>query len=221
MSALPVNSRARTVVGRTGVRSARTPKFVQTAPRDVEFADPLAEVSPWGGEGTGVDGRIARIGDASGFGNGSDVALSDMVDRAGAQLLILRRTLDEASAVNRQSRQRAGELTQRLEAEQELVAEIDERLAAAEGASGTLDKAARTLRALEQLVGQIRGASAAIEQRVSTKLAEQGAAFERRIAEMSAKFEARLDEVLEQTTGVDSRLEQSGRQIERREKSSR
>ena len=219
MSALPLNARPRSSFGsRSGQsRTGRVVQSGQSRPSGPSLTtDPLAEVSPWGviehkaGHAqhthTAPAPLPAESDDFPAHSN-SDLPLSDMVDRASAQLLILRRTLDEAGTVSRQVRQTTTDLTQRLDHGQRLKTEIDQRLQAAGAASGVLEKASITLRGLEQLVSQIRVASGALEQKISAKLAEQAATFDRKLAELSDRFNARIAQITAESELVASQAE--------------
>lgn len=144
-----------------------------------------------------------------------DAPLSDMVDRASAQLVILRRTLDEASRVAQTTRQQSAEIARRLEQGRGFTAEFDLRLASANESAGLLGKAVETLRGLEQLASQIRGMSSALEERMSARLQEQEAAFERRLIALSAQCEERLTQVQNRQATIDHEIAEMGRGIDR------
>lgn len=176
--------------------------------------------------GTIGGGRPVRIDLTNGapFGAPSEPAwpgefadtapMSDMVDRASAQVVILRKAVDEAALADRAVRAHNAELSQRLAQGQRFATELDQRIARAGQAAGIVEKAAGALNAMEIAVQQVRAAQDAVTNSFESKLADQEKTlaerlarqetifeqrmarqqeiFERRIGEMAAQFEANL-----------------------------
>jgi hypothetical protein len=130
--------------------------------------------------------------------------LSDLVDRASAQVVILRKAVDEAAGADRAVRAHNAELAQRLSQGQRFAAELDQRIARAGQAAGIVEKAAGALKALESAVTQVRAAQDAVTRSFDTKLAEQERMLEERLARQESLFEqrmARQQEVFERRIG--------------------
>lgn len=147
----------------------------------------------------------------------SDVPLSSLIERSQSQVVVLRRTLQEASTLEQAAAEQTRQLHQRLEQGRRFTSEFDQRLNAASKAAGVLDSAAQTLRGLEQLIANMRelqnGAADrfahAVEQaRVQAENAllakfgeslqrAQGAVdqYEERLREQEQRFQTRLNEL--------------------------
>ncbi|MBY0310570.1 MAG: hypothetical protein K2W85_00720 [Phycisphaerales bacterium] len=180
-------------------RTARPLKIDLTPPGN---GDPLAPVAPWGV----VPGWSGRGGSGEGaeFGGGSTPPLADVVDRASAQLVILRKAVEEAGAADRAIRQHAVELAQRVQQGQRFASELDQRLAAAGMAAGVLEKAAGALGALERVLEQMRTAQAVVSKAMEQRLERQQQQFDRALEEQRVRFEQRLsamDAVIEKMIG--------------------
>lgn len=210
MSRLPAQSQARNP--RSALPVSRTARSV-TRPVKIDLtgapgrADPLAPMVPWGVAAAARGAEPANLaaqvagdevwgnGMSGGFGAGGSaghVPLSDLVDKAGAQLVTLRRTLDDAAAADRIVRAHMTDLMQRMQQGQRFGAEFDQRLVSAGKAAGMLEKAAATLQGLEAVVDQIRNAQGAMEQRVYQKLAEHETSVQARLDAVTARYEAML-----------------------------
>jgi chromosome segregation ATPase len=175
--------------------------------------NPLAPVPGWGVE--------LAPESHSGLGHvGTGLALGDLVDKAGAQLIVLRRTLEEATASDRVVRQHMADLTQRIQQGQRFGAEFDRRLAESGKAAGVLEKAAATLRGLESVVEQLRSSQGALEQRMQQRLNEQAESFASRLMELETTFESRLAEMRarceEMTRGVMSEVDRANAETKQR-----
>lgn len=127
------------------------------------------------------------------------VPLSDLLDRASAQSIMLRRTLDDAAAADQAIRRRLNYLTQRLQQGQGFAEDFDRRLASAGAAAGVLERASAALRAVESTVERVRESQAALETRFTQRLADQEAAFEQRLLHQQAVFEQRLSNLASAT----------------------
>lgn len=179
---------------------------------DLGPADPLAPVAPWGVGGMGgfdTDHTPAARSLA-------DQHLGDLVDQAQAQLVILRKTLDEAAASDRVVRQHVSELVQRLQQGQRFSAEIDKRIESAGIAAGILEKAALTLRGLEAVVDQIRSSQARLDEQIQSRLALQAETFAKRLIEMDERVERRIGELEARHADLLSRAEQATAAIEQK-----
>lgn len=178
--------------------------------------DPLAPVPGWGVEF--VTGNGSSMTAAGTVGTGG--ALSELVDKAGAQLIVLRRSLDEAVASDRVVRQHLADLTQRLQQGQRFATEFDRRLTESGRAASVLEKAASTLRGLEGVVEQLRSSQAQLEQRMQQRLAEQAEAFAKRMLELESTFQSRLEEmqtrVQDAARASEAQAEQMRQDAERR-----
>jgi V/A-type H+-transporting ATPase subunit G/H len=122
--------------------------------------------------------------------------LRDLVDRASAQLVALRRALDESATIARQTRAGAQELARAMDVADATRRASEQRLGSAEEATaraaGMLEKTSAAMKSLEQMLTRIRGASGAIEDRISQALDTQKAGFEQRFRELEVGFEQRL-----------------------------
>lgn len=139
--------------------------------------------------------------------DGPSGGLGEMLDRASGQLAIIRRTLEHADALERATRQRAGELDQRIDTARRLNTEIDQRLAAAGRANGVLEQATTALVGLEALVTRMHSMHAGFEQRFAERLAAAQGDLETRLAgaiETSQRKVMERAEVLERSLYVQS-----------------
>ena len=130
--------------------------------------------------------------------------LSDVVDRASAQVVILRKAVDEAALADRAVRAHNAELSQRLAQGQRFATELDQRIARAGQAAGIVEKAAGALGALEVAVQQVRAAQDAVTRSFEGKLAEQERTLAERLARQESIFEqrmARQQEIFERRIG--------------------
>jgi chromosome segregation ATPase len=145
--------------------------------------DPLQPAAPWGVDATPTGATGLSV---------ADERLGDLIDQAQAQAIVLRKTLDEAAASDRVVRAHVSELVQRLQQGQRFSAEIDRRIQGAGVAAGVLEKAAATLRGLEQVVEQIRSAQTRMDEQIRLRLEQQQEAFAQRLSEIDARIESRL-----------------------------
>ncbi len=139
------------------------------------------------------------------FGSVAESApLSDMVDRASAQVMILRKAVDEAAAADRAVRAHNAELAQRLAQGQRFAAELDQRIARAGQAAGIVEKAAGALNALDAAVQHVRAAQDAVTKSFDAKLSDQERVLSERLARQESTFEqrmARQQEIFERRIG--------------------
>lgn len=178
------------------------------------------------GEAGGLDANFAFESQPA-----VEQTLSELLDRARSQVLLLRRALDEAATLERGSITRAADLTQRLELGKRMGAEFDQRLEAAHKAAGVLPQAASALRGLEALVEQMRAMQSGAEQRFAAQVAEAQARVERslmdelektrsqmrvRCEEFAGAFRGELDGASERLRGVVDEYEQRLRDQEER-----
>jgi chromosome segregation ATPase len=130
----------------------------------------------------------------------ASLPLADMLDRASAQALVLRRSLEEAAVVDRVVRQHLGDLHQRLEQTGRVQLDLDQRLSALSAGASVLEHASTALSALETLLGQLRATqemlTASFEQAMRERLAEREAAMEQRLLDLEARVGRRSSEVL-------------------------
>ena len=213
----PHNPRSPLPVSRTA-RSVTRPIKVDI-PAGV--ADPLAPVTPWGVEPPTNPARPANLaGEVVGWPAASDIPaghipLSDLVDKAGAQLQTLRRTLDDAAAADRVVRAHVNDLTQRIQQGQRFGAEFDQRLVNAGKAAGVLEKAAATLQGLEQVVDQIRSAQGVMEARARQQMAEHDASVQARLDAVTARYEGMLARIEQAASAAEIRAAERIDELER------
>jgi hypothetical protein len=119
--------------------------------------------------------------------------LSDLVDRAGAQLMILRRTLDEATALGNAARRESDALATRLCESQRSREQIEERIRQAGSALAVLDRAGETVRALEDVVGRLRGVREAMADEMERRLEVQRRAFDQQLEQIARVHEQRIE----------------------------
>lgn len=139
----------------------------------------------------------------------SDVPLGALIDRSQAQVVVLRRALEEAMSVERAAASQAQQLQQRLEQGKRFASEFDQRLTAASKAAGVLETAAQTLRGLENLIAQMRELQSGAEQRFMQAIDR---AREQAEAALSAKFE----DALQRAEGAVERYEERFQEQEQR-----
>ena len=167
-------------------------------------SDPLAPNAPWGVD---IDHTPASRSLA-------DQQLGDLVDQAQAQLVVLRKTLDEAAASDRVVRQHVSELVQRIQQGHRFSAEIDQRIQAAGIAAGILEKAALTLRGLEQVVEQIRSSQTRLNDQIDARLAQQSETFAQRLAETDQRVERRFTELEARHAELISRADHAATRVQ-------
>lgn len=181
----PLNGQNTSSRASSGLRRTARPLKIDLTPPGA--GDPLAPIAPWGVQPAWASGT------ESGFaGGGSTPPLSDIVDRASAQLVILRKAVEEAASADRTVRQHTVELVQRVQQGQRFAAELDQRLAAAGSAAGLLEKAAGALTSLERVLEQMRTAHVAVSKAIDQRLEKQQQEFDRALADQRARFEQRL-----------------------------
>jgi chromosome segregation ATPase len=139
----------------------------------------------------------------------ADVPLGDLIDRSQAQVVVLRRALEEAMNVERAAAGQAEQLHQRLEQGRRFAAEFDQRLSAASKAAGVLEAAAHTLRGLEHLIAQMRELQSGADQRFAL-------AIERAREDSEAALAAKFEESLHRAQGAVDRYEERFQEQERR-----
>ena len=134
-----------------------------------------------------VDSRAGTGPVSAGLG------LSDLVDRASAQLMILRRTLDEATALGNAARRESDVISERVANAQRAREQIEERIRQAGTALSVMDRAGETVRALEDVVARVRGVREAMLSEMDRRLESQKKAFDARVAEMVLEQGERLE----------------------------
>lgn len=173
-------------------------------------ARPRVIVARTGGAKAGATGVRAGSGaDASGLDRAApiaprrDLALADLLDRAGAHLTVLRSTLDEAARLERSAGARADELAGRLDQCARFVGEFDQRLASAGRAAASVEQAGVALRELERVLGAVRTLNETAEQRFAERLNAACATIESRLEQ---ELGAALARALEKASGLEARF---------------
>lgn len=154
----------------------------------------------------------------------TNATLADLVDQASAQLLVLRRTLDEAvsltSAAHRQANELASEVAQSRSAGDELA----QKLAHVGRSMTVLDKAADGIATLEDVLGRIGSLRDALAADFDRRLDRHKQDFESRLARMDQEFKTacsrqseRADAVIaELAARVESRIDSIENDMSRR-----
>ncbi len=176
------------VATRPASGARRAPRALKIDLTPPHAGDPLAPIAPWGVQPTWPNPDPAAS-------QGGSPTLSEMVDRASAQLVILRKAVEEAGVADRSVRQHALELAQRVQQGQRFAQELDQRLSAAGRAAGMLEKATGALTALEKVLEQMRSAQAAVSRGIEQRLEKQQQEFDRLLREQQARFQRRLSEI--------------------------
>jgi chromosome segregation ATPase len=149
------------------------------------------------GEELGESDHIGPLGswsaDVDEFARGTDgLPLRDVVDRAAAQLLVLRKAVEEAAIADRVVRQHKGELEKRLVQGERFAAELDQRLVRAGKAAEVVEKAASALAAMEAVVSQLRAGQDAVARVFESRLEQQQKTMEARLAARQDAMEAQF-----------------------------
>lgn len=120
------------------------------------------------------------------------LGLADLVDRASVQLMILRRTLDEATALGNAARLERDALGTQLVQSQQAKAELDASVERSGAAISVLDRASESVRSLEEVLGRIRGLREAVARQLDEHARQQREAMETRLARAEQEWAARL-----------------------------
>lgn len=203
----PTRANARSGTGGPLTRTARPIRVeaLRAEPAISGRLDPLAPVSPWGVEPAWSPSHTTN--------SSAQLPLSDMIDRASAQVVMLRRAVEDAAGADRIVRQNAAELAQRLAQGQRFAADFDQRLIQAGQAASVLDKAVLALKSLESVVEQMRAANDTVSRSMNARLRETEQRFEQRLADMQASFDAAIARVQSQVTESRKGIEQHAEQV--------
>lgn len=128
----------------------------------------------------------------SSAGTSREAGLADLVDRASAQLMIIRRTLDEASTLGNAARRESETLSSRIGQARQASESLQDNLKQTASALRVLDRAADSVRALEDVLGRIRALREALADQVEQAAAAQNEAIEARFARTEREWTARI-----------------------------
>ena len=168
---------------------------------------PAVRVLRWKQPGATPVGAAAPSSDPAPRTRTDREPLAELVDRASAQMMILRRTLDEAQVLGNAARRASDDLASNLAHVQQAQSEIDARMGRAAAGLRVLDSARETLHALDEVVSRIRTVKDGLGQEFDNRLREQASRFERHIEELGREWAARLERQHEAWTQRLSRLE--------------
>lgn len=143
----------------------------------------------------------------SAAGGSGGLGLSELVDRASAQLMILRRTLEEATALGNAARRESDGIATQIVHAQRSREQIEERIRQAGTALSVMDRAGETVKTLEDVVARIRGVREAMQSEMERRLESQRQAFDARIEQMTHELAERLERQEEEWVGRFGRLE--------------
>jgi hypothetical protein len=141
------------------------------------------------------------------------VAEGDVVVRAQAQIVVLRRALEEGARLRDETQASNRRLGECLDAGVRVIEQLDIKTSRAEQAAGVLDRATTTLDALSAITEQVDAARSGLQSFAVTCESEQRAAMEaarshatKELADAARDIEARVQAAREQSVAEASRI---------------